>query len=141
MHEYTTFLVAGRDAPARISAAARPELRVGAPPDFGGSDAWWSPEHLVCAAVASCFDLTLRAIAARQQLAYRQLVCSVRGSVGKTPRGLAFTQIVLSVELEVAAADAARAHAIIADAERHCIVTKSLNVPVVLEAQVTQAAA
>lgn len=40
-----------------------PSLYVASPPEFGGPEGVWSPEHLFVASVAACMMTTFRAIA------------------------------------------------------------------------------
>ena len=51
-----------------------PDLETAPPPEFDGPGGLWSPENLLCAAVADCFILTFRAIASFSRLSWR--VCS-----------------------------------------------------------------
>jgi len=140
MHEYAISIAGGPAAPVHATSSPRPELVVGPPPDFDGSDAWWSPEQLLLVSLAGCFDNTFRALAARAGVPIFSMSCRARGSLGKTSVGLSFTGIHLAVDIEVGSADAAKTHALLADAERKCIVRNSLHAPVLIESIVTIAA-
>lgn len=48
-----------------------PSLTVASPPEFGGPEQTWSPEHMFVASVASCFMTTLLAIAELSKLEIR----------------------------------------------------------------------
>jgi organic hydroperoxide reductase OsmC/OhrA len=50
----------------------------------------------------------------------------------KTPAGLAFTSIAITVELRVEEADRTRAEQLLQSAKRHCIVANSLKTAVEL---------
>jgi organic hydroperoxide reductase OsmC/OhrA len=141
MSDFEISVVGGASAPSRVHSEPRPDLFVGPPPDFGGSASWWSPEHLLVAAFSTCFDATFRDLAKRARLPVRELTCRAYGSVGKTPDGLRFTGIHLAVDVEVDRADSATAHAVLADAEKHCIVKNALAVPVRIASIVTLATA
>jgi organic hydroperoxide reductase OsmC/OhrA len=41
-----------------VSSGQRAPLTITPPPEFGGKDLEWSPEHLLAAAVASCYSNT-----------------------------------------------------------------------------------
>jgi organic hydroperoxide reductase OsmC/OhrA len=129
-HEFVVSLHA--NGAATLSAPPRPPIVTGPPPEFGGAPETWSPEHLLLAAVSGCLSSTFRALAVRKGLAVRGLQCVTTGTVAKTPSGLAFTGIRIAAEVDVAAEDVARAVALLAEAERRCIVSNSLKVPVVL---------
>jgi organic hydroperoxide reductase OsmC/OhrA len=133
-HEFIVSLQA--NGAATVSAPPRPVIVTGPPPEFGGDPETWSPEHLLLAAVSGCLWSTFRALAARKGLAVRGLNCMTTGTVGKTASGLAFTGIRIAVEVDVAAQDTERAHALLAEAERRCIVSNSLKVPVVVQSVV-----
>jgi organic hydroperoxide reductase OsmC/OhrA len=132
-HEYAIVITGGPAVPVRASAAPRPDLEIGPPPEFGGSDVWWSPEQLLLAALASCFDVTFRALAGRAGVPIVDLHSRARGTVGKTQNGLAFTRLHLAVEVTVRPADADQARELLVDAERKCIVRNSLRVPIAIE--------
>ena len=53
----TTFHTATSARPGRAGgrhpAGPRPaSIEAGAPPEFGGQDSWWSPEHLLLSALS-----------------------------------------------------------------------------------------
>jgi organic hydroperoxide reductase OsmC/OhrA len=53
---------------ARADSRKKESLEVATPPEFrGGLEGHWSPEDLLVAATASCFVLTLVAVAERRQ--------------------------------------------------------------------------
>lgn len=134
-HEFVVSLHA--NGAATLSAPPRPPIVTGPPPEFGGDPETWSPEHLLLAAVSGCLSSTFRALAVRKGLGVRGLHCVTTGTVAKTASGLAFTGIRIAAELDVAAEDVERAHALLVEAERRCIVSNSLKVPVVLHAVAT----
>jgi organic hydroperoxide reductase OsmC/OhrA len=43
-------------------------INFAAPPEFGGESGLWTPEHLLQAAVSTCFVSTLRAVAEASKL-------------------------------------------------------------------------
>src|SRR5579864_4284053 len=77
-------------------------LEFSAPPEFRGESGYWSPEHFLLAAVASCFVTTFKAIAEISKFSAVSLSLMVEGTVEKGEAGLAFTQIALIPELTVA---------------------------------------
>lgn len=119
-----------------LAAAHRPTLLVGPPPEFGGTDTSWSPEHLLVAAAATCFGATYFALAERARLPIGRYDCRARGTLGKGADGVAFLGIRLDVSVEVVVGDVERARALIATAKRQCFVASSLRCPVEVEARV-----
>lgn len=122
----------------RASADDAPELQVATPPVFpGGVAGVWSPEELLVAAAASCFAVTLAAVAERRALPLRALDVSGVGRVGRHDDGrTGFTGVELEASLETdagcdeAAEQAARA------AELRCLIALALDVPVHVRVQV-----
>ena len=119
-----------------LVAEARPPIRGGAPASFDGSDAWWSPEHLLLSSLNLCLFTTLGALAAKAKLAVSDYASRAEGVLDKTAAGLAFTSITLRVELTVPAGETERAGRLLETAKKHCIVSNSLRPPVTLAASV-----
>ncbi|PWU23295.1 MAG: hypothetical protein C5B48_08860 [Candidatus Rokuibacteriota bacterium] len=130
---------------ALVSAAGKPDLQVATPPEFrGGIPGVWSPEDLLVAAAASCFLVTLVAIAERRRLPLRDL--DVRG-IGHVSKRQDASFGFVAVELE---ADIVTDHGLeeaveeAADrAESRCLVSSVLDVPlhVVTRVRAPEAAA
>ena len=118
-----------------ISSAGKPELEVATPPEFkGGLAGVWSPEDLLVASAASCFTVTLVAVLERRDLPLRDLNVTGTGHVTARDDGrLGFVAIELTatVETEKPSVDAVRRAA--KYAERACLVSMALNVPVHVE--------
>jgi organic hydroperoxide reductase OsmC/OhrA len=112
-----------------LSAPGHPNLVAGAPADFDGSDAWWSPEHMLAGAVATCLMTTFLAIA-RRQLTIGGYASHAKAIVDKTREGILLTSIALDVEIRVVADDVARAEAAFEKAKRACLVSNVLKLPV-----------
>jgi organic hydroperoxide reductase OsmC/OhrA len=51
-----------------VRAGNRMPVLVGSPPEFGGTDMVWSPEHLLATAVASCYVTTFLSFAKRMRV-------------------------------------------------------------------------
>ena len=98
------------------------------PEEFGGPGDYWSPETLLVASVADCFVLTFRAIARASKLSWSSINCHVDGVLEKNDGTTKFTQIIVSVTLEVSAvADEDKAQLILLKSEANCLITNSLS--------------
>lgn len=130
-HRYRIDVI-GDGAHARLDASGPPAVVGGAPPEFDGDADVWSPEQLLLASVGLCLFTTFRAIAARgaAPMTGYSFQDRVEGILAKTAQGPRFSEITHHVELRVAAADRERAAQLLATAERHCIISNSLNMPV-----------
>ncbi len=112
-----------------------PALHVASPPEFGGPEAIWSPEHLFVAAVSSCLMTTFRSIA---ELSKLDIVAYSDDPVGHLIRDESRMYRIESVTLRprVTIADPEkvdRALRLIEKAERACLVSRSVSAEIHLE--------
>jgi organic hydroperoxide reductase OsmC/OhrA len=116
----------------RVSVPGKAVIHVTAPPEFHGEAlGYWSPEELLVAATASCYEITLSAIARRRELKLESAGVHGTGHVTKRDDGrFGFVAIELTVRLEVDPADVAAAEEAARSAERACLVAMALDVPV-----------
>jgi peroxiredoxin-like protein len=136
-HHYVVRLAGGPTGHALVTADGVPELRTAPPPDFDGPGDAWSPEHLLLAAVETCFLFTLRAVARASRIEFTTCTVTAEGTVDRTDTATRFTEIVLRPRLRVLpGVDPDRAHRVLAKAERACLVSASLATPIRLEAEV-----
>ncbi|MFI5360925.1 MAG: OsmC family protein [Elusimicrobiota bacterium] len=122
-----------KDGPTgTLFASPRPPIPVGKPPQFDGSDAWWSPEHLLLASAASCFMTTYLAMAERRKLTISCYRSQVSGRVEQSADGLRFVSVLLTAWVEAADKDQESAERLLESAKQQCLVSNSLKVPVTL---------
>jgi organic hydroperoxide reductase OsmC/OhrA len=121
-----------------LSAQGKPSLAVATPPEFrGGIADVWSPEDLLVASVATCYALTLSAIAERRSLLLSELSVTGAGHVLRRADGVfGFVVVELAVELTVDAGFEDQARRAARAAESACIVGNALKVPVEVELHV-----
>lgn len=133
-----------------VSASAQPEGEVSlsadrletlfsAPPvEFGGPGNRWSPESLLVAAVADCFILSFRSIAAASKLPWLALACQVEGVLERVDGVTKFTHFVLNAELQVSADIAPeKAQRLLEKAEQVCLISNSLSGSKEVHARIT----
>ena len=130
-HHYEVNLASAGGLLGKLSAGQRPPLSGGSPPEFGGDDQSWSPEHLLLGSVSLCLMTTFAAITAKSKLDYSAYESRAEGILDKTPEGLRFTRVTLTVTARTS--DAERAARLLDMAKKHCIVSNSLRVPVEIE--------
>jgi organic hydroperoxide reductase OsmC/OhrA len=119
---------------ATVEAAPRAVIRGGPPPEFGGDEAHWSPEHLLVASAALCFWNTLEWFARR--VSFTGLECRAEGEVAKTGDGLAFSGVRLEVVATTTPDQEPALRELIEVAKKSCLVARSLACPVELAATV-----
>jgi peroxiredoxin-like protein len=115
-----------------VSSPEKPGLAVATPPEFqGGLPGIWSPEDLLVASVASCYSVTLAAIAERREIPLYALHVSGTGHVTKRDDGsFGFVAIELTAALQTAPELLEAAERAAHQAERSCLISMALDVPV-----------
>ena len=133
-HRYEVLLGGGATGYATLSAGGLPSLPAAPPAEFDGPGDAWSPEHLLLAAVQSCFLFTLRAVAQASRVEFISLELSAEGTVDRHDGRTRFTEIVLRPRLLVpAGTDRERAVRVLEKAEKSCLVSASLATPIRLD--------
>jgi organic hydroperoxide reductase OsmC/OhrA len=98
------------------------------PKEFDGPGNQWSPEGLLTAAVADCFVLGFRAIAAASKYSWLSLESSTRGTLDRVEGKMRFTRFETQAKLHVPpGADIERGKKLLEKAELTCLVANSLN--------------
>lgn len=115
-----------------------PSLYVASPPEFGGPEGVWSPEHLFIASVASCLMTTFRAMADLSKL---EVVEYTDSAVGHLQRGedrlYSIDRITLRPKIVIASDDDLdKAEKLLRKAEEVCLISRSVKSDVTMEAQV-----
>jgi organic hydroperoxide reductase OsmC/OhrA len=124
-----------------VTSPSLPELKTAPPPEFDGPGGVWSPETLLCGAVADCFILTLRGLSRAARFEWLDLECRVEGTLERQGGSTQFTRYVTVAKLTVAeGADVAKAHSLLERTERTCLVSNSLRGERTLQAEIITAA-
>jgi peroxiredoxin-like protein len=136
-HRYEVAASASQAGSVTLRSDGLPDLPSAPPQEFDGPGDQWSPETLLLAAVADCFVLSFRAVAAASKFDWLALACSTRGTLDRVDRVTRFTEIVHTVVLDVpAGASEERAQSLLEKAEQVCLISNSLRAEVRLEAEV-----
>jgi organic hydroperoxide reductase OsmC/OhrA len=141
MHPYPHVYVVGASGqaggPVAVTSFGLPEIGTAPPPQFDGPGGAWSPETLLCAAVADCFILSFRAYARAARFDWSHLECRVEGTLARVERVPQFTAFRTSATLSVPpGADGAKAHKLLEQAGQGCLIANSLRGAHTLDAQV-----
>ena len=98
------------------------------PKEFDGPGNQWSPEGLLTAAVADCFVLSFRAIAAASKFPWVSLEARTQGTLDRIDGKMRFTRFDTHAKLRVpAGTDLERAKKLMEKAEFSCLVANSLS--------------
>ncbi len=112
-------------------------INFAAPPEFGGEPGLWTPEHLLLGSVATCYIATFRTVAEFSKLEFSSMEVLVRGVVEKQEGGFRFTQINLQPTITIdRESDRERAQRLLEKAERVCLIARSLDCEISLEAKI-----
>lgn len=138
-HKYSISATGTATSTVTVSAAGLPDIATAPPVEFDGPGDQWSPEGLLCAALADCFILTFRAIARVSKFEWHDLSCRVEGVLERFEGVAQFTGFTTHATLRVSTgADTARAQALMDKAEKGCLIANSVRGTRHLVAEVTE---
>jgi organic hydroperoxide reductase OsmC/OhrA len=139
-HVYTATASGLPEGSVALNSPRLPGIASAPPPEFDGPGDVWSPETLLCAALADCFVLSFRAVARASKLEWSDVACRVEGVLERVDNVTRFTRYTTFASLKVpAAADADKARKLLEKAEHVCLVSNSLRGERTLVAEVTVA--
>lgn len=136
------FPVSVRWRGGRLASAAstgKDPIEVATPPEFrDGVAGYWSPEDLLVAAVASCFTLTLGAVAERRGAPLLDATVTATGHMSHRDDGrYGFFVIEIDASLETIAGGEDTVRRAAKVAEERCLVAQALDLPVHVAVTVT----
>ena len=123
----------------RIGEMTSPELldtvNVATPPPFPkGVEGVWSPEHLLTAAVNSCFMTTFLAVAENSKLEFTSFSCESAGKLEKVDGKYLMTEVILKPKLNIVhKSDSEKAERILIKSENACLISNSIRAKVTLD--------
>jgi organic hydroperoxide reductase OsmC/OhrA len=122
----------------RADARDKDSLELATPPEFrSGLAGYWSPEDLLVTASASCFALTLAAVAERREAPLLDAVVTATGHMSRRDDGrFGFTVIEIDALLETIPGGERAIYSAAAAAEERCLISQALDVPVHVAVQV-----
>lgn len=112
-------------------------INFSAPVEFQGEPGLWTPEHLLVAALGTCFVTTMRVISEKSKLEVVGLEVSVEGVLEHIEGGFRFTSFLISPSLKIAREeDRPLAARLLDKAEHVCLISRSLNGRVAMRPEV-----
>jgi len=136
-HLYTVQASATPEGDVPVTSSGLPPLTTAPPAEFDGPGDRWSPETLLCAAVADCFLLSFRGVARANKFAWSSLECTVDGTLNRVEGKTRFTHMVVRATLRApAGTDEAKAVQLMERAEHVCLISNSLVAERSVEARV-----
>jgi len=126
-HHYVVGAVIRTDGDVPLSSEGMRVIESAPPKEFGGPGNQWSPEGLLTAAVADCFVLNFRAIAAASKFSWTHLDARTEGTLDRVDGKIRFTRFHTHAKLSVPeGTDLERAKKLLEKAELTCLVANSL---------------
>ncbi len=139
-HLYSVSASAAPAGSVQLSSPGVASLSSDGPVEFDGPGGQWSPETLLTAAMADCFVLSFRAVAAASRFGWTSLQAEVAGTLDRIERITQFTHFRISARLQLpAGADEARARILLEKAEKVCLISSSVKATRQLEIEVSSA--
>ena len=127
-HHYVVSAAARPGGDVPLSAEGMRIIESAPPKEFDGPGNQWSPESLLTAAVADCFVLGFRAIAAASKFSWISLDARTEGTLDRIDGKMRFTRFSTEAKLQLpAGADVERAKRLLEKAESSCLVANSLS--------------
>ena len=122
---------------ATTKSTGKEPIEVAAPPEFrDGLAGYWSPEDLLVASVASCFTLTLAAVAEKGEAPLLDATVTATGHLSHRDDGrFGFVSIEVDATLETIPGGEQMVRRAARIAEERCLVSQALDVPVQCRAQ------
>ena len=126
-HIYTVQASSLPEGDVPVSSPGLPVLATAPPAEFDGPGDRWSPETLLCAAVADCFLLSFRGVARAQKLPWSSLQCEVQGTLDRIDGKSRFTHMLVKAALVVPeGTEQDKALTAMERAEHVCLISNSL---------------
>jgi peroxiredoxin-like protein len=139
-HVYKVSAAGENSGNVTVSSPRLPALQTAPPAEFDGPGDRWSPETLLCAAIADCFILTFRGISRAAKFEWVSLECEVEGTLERAEGTTHFTRYITRAVLKVpSGTDEQRARQLLERAEHSCLVSNSLRGERQLETRVVTA--
>ncbi len=133
-YRYTTSVQWTGEKKAMLTAAGKPPVEAGTPPEFKGHEGIWSPEDLYVASVNVCILSTFLAFAGRAGLAFESYESDAEGLLEFVDDRYVFTKIVVRPKVALRSGEErAKAEEILHKAERSCLISNSIRTEVLLE--------
>jgi len=141
-HQYLASAAGAPGGPVTVTSPRLPDIETAPPPEFDGPGGVWSPESLLCAAVADCFILTFRGVTRAAKFEWLSLECRVQGTLERVDGQSQFTKFATIASLRIPpGSNPAKARSLLERAEHGCLIANSLLGERTLEAEVVEAMA
>jgi peroxiredoxin-like protein len=134
---FTTDLHWSGDKFGVVSANALRSFSVSTPPEFGGPEGEWTPEHLFLSSITSCFMSTYLVFVNKMKIENTGFECTATGQVEIVDGKYKFTYIHIYPRAFVGKdADVERAKVAMEKTKKYCLISNSVNAEIVQHPEV-----
>ncbi|TMI66001.1 MAG: OsmC family peroxiredoxin [Bacteroidetes bacterium] len=117
--------------------SGKKSFRVSTPPEFGGPEGDWSPEHLFLSSIISCFMSTYLVFVNKLKIENTGFECTATGQVEIIDGKYKFTFIHIYPKAFVAnEPDIEKARIAMEKSKKYCLISNSINAEIVLHPEV-----
>jgi organic hydroperoxide reductase OsmC/OhrA len=136
---YETAIEWRKEKEGEIKGQGLPLIAVGAPPEFGGREGNWAPEHLFVASLNTCFMLTLLVIAENSKIPLVSFRSTAKGKLEKIGgAGHQITEVIIKPVVVIGSAkDLGRFPKILEKAKENCFISNSVKTVIKLEPELS----
>ncbi len=133
---YKNSLVWNSSRRGKVSAAGKPDMDVGSPPEFKGEPGVWSPEELFVGSLNACLMLTFVAMAQSKRVQFVAYESTAEGLLENVDGKYRITEISVQPSLVLKSqADLEAARTIMSEVEANCFISNSITTKVKLAPQ------
>jgi organic hydroperoxide reductase OsmC/OhrA len=112
-------------------------ITVATPPEFGGEENVWSPEHLFLGSISSCFMTTYLAFSKKNKLAISSFECNAIGQIEIVNGKYKFTVVNVYPIIGIAKQELEPTASLLLDKSiKYCLVANSLNCEIFYHAKI-----
>jgi organic hydroperoxide reductase OsmC/OhrA len=115
-----------------LSAAGRPNIVVGSPPEFKGERDIWAPEELLVGSLNTCMMLTFLTLAQAQGLTLVGYESEAEGLLENVEGKYHITEVAIRPHVTKSEAELEPARKTMESVEAHCFIANSINAKVTL---------
>ena len=134
---FTTELHWSGDKLGFVGSPSLKSLSVSTPPEFGGPEGEWSPEHLFLSSITSCFMSTYLSFVNKMKIENTGFECSATGQVEIVDGKYKFTYIHIYPKAFVGnEADVEKARIAMEKTKKYCLISNSINAEIVQHPEV-----
>ena len=134
---FTTELYWSNDKVGIVGSPSLKSFSVSTPPEFGGPEGEWSPEHLFLSSITSCFMSTYLSFVNKMKIENTGFECTATGQVEIVDGKYKFTYIHIYPKAFVGNdADVERAKVAMEKTKKYCLISNSVNAEIVQHPEV-----